>query len=174
MLQAALFAQNITMNSVTFKPIGTIYTPFTSLENMPIQPSGAQNMSGYILLDENFTKGLKDIEGFSHLTLIYHFNKVNDYELEVVPFMDSTAHGIFATRSPKRPNPIGISTVKLTKVDGNKLFIEEVDMLNETPLLDIKPFFRQSDNRPNAISGWLDNKKHNAVVTTKSDKRFNS
>lgn len=160
------------MNDITFQAIGTIYTPHASLENMPIQPSGAAQTKGYILLKEEFTEGLKDIEGFSHLTLIYHLNKVEEHQLSVVPFMDDKAHGIFATRSPKRPNPIGLSTVKLTKVEGNKLFIEEVDMLNETPLLDIKPFFRQSDNRLQAVSGWLDDKHQDAVSETKSDERF--
>ncbi len=160
------------MTEVNLKPIGTIYTSHKALDNMPIQPSGADGAEGYILINEELKEGLKDIEGFSHLILIYHLNKVTEHQLSVVPFMDDKPHGIFATRSPKRPNPIGLSTVKLQKVEGNKLFIKEVDMLDGTPLLDIKPFFRQSDNRPDAISGWLDEKEHNAVSITKSDKRF--
>lgn len=139
---------------------------------MPVQPSGAVDAEGYILIRDDLVEGLKDIEGFSHLTLIYHLDKVSDYSLSVVPFMDDKPHGIFATRSPKRPNPIGLSTVKLKGVEGNKLIISGVDMLNETPLLDIKPFFRQSDNREDAVSGWLDEKHHEAVSYTKSDKRF--
>ncbi|WP_430932553.1 tRNA (N6-threonylcarbamoyladenosine(37)-N6)-methyltransferase TrmO [Saccharicrinis sp. 156] len=160
------------MQHFTFQPIGTIYTPHSSLENMPIQPIGAEAAKGYILLKEEFVEGLKDLEGFTHLTLIYHLHKVTNYQMSVVPYMDDKAHGVFATRSPKRPNAIGLSTVKLVKVEDNKIFIEEVDMLDKTPLLDIKPFFRQFDNRMDARSGWLDEKDADLVLKTKSDNRF--
>ncbi|WP_052343295.1 tRNA (N6-threonylcarbamoyladenosine(37)-N6)-methyltransferase TrmO [Saccharicrinis fermentans] len=160
------------MNHVTFEYIGTIYTPYQSLDNMPIQPSGAKDAQGYILINDEFVEGLKDMDGFSHITLIYHLNKVTGHQLSVVPYMDDKAHGVFATRSPKRPNAIGLSTVKLERVEGNKLFVREVDMLNETPLLDIKPFFRQADNRMDATSGWLEKKDQSIVFKTKSDDRF--
>ncbi len=160
------------MQSITFQSIGTIYTPHQSLTNMPIQPSGAKDTQGYIILNEEYKQGLKDMDGFSHIILIYHLHKVKEHQLEVVPFMDDKSHGIFATRSPKRPNPIGFSIVKLKKVEANKIYIEEVDILNETPLLDIKPFFRQSDNRIDAESGWLDEKESDSIIKTRSDKRF--
>lgn len=159
--------------TIFYKPIGTIKTPFTVVEKMPIQPSGAENVEGIIELNPEFIAGLQDLDGFSHLILIYHLHLVSGYKLSVVPFMDDKPHGIFATRSPARPNPIGISTVKLIKIEGNRLFVEGVDMLNETPLLDIKPFFSKFDNRPGARSGWLDEKSMDELATVRSDNRFN-
>lgn len=152
--------------------IGTITTPHDSLQGMPIQPSGAGNISGVAEVFPEFTEGLKDLAGFSNIILIYHLHKVQGYQLIVKPFMDDTEHGIFSTRSPKRPSPIGISTVRLVKVEENKIFFEGADMLNETPLLDIKPFMRQFDNRPHAVSGWLDKKNDDLVMRTRSDSRF--
>ncbi|MCU4154577.1 tRNA (N6-threonylcarbamoyladenosine(37)-N6)-methyltransferase TrmO [Carboxylicivirga sp. A043] len=160
------------MATLSFTPIGTIYTPHTTLQNMPIQPLGAKGIRGKIVLNKAFVEGLKDLEGFSHITILYHLHKAEDYSLLVTPFMDTEKRGLFATRAPKRPNPIGISTVQLIAVNNNELIIEDVDMLNETPLLDIKPFFSKFDNRDGSKSGWLDDLWNEQKKHTKSDGRF--
>ncbi len=157
---------------ITLKPIGIIRTPHKTVNDMPIQPIAAEGIKGYIELDPELAEGLMDIEGFSHLTLIYHFHKINGYELKVIPFMDNVEHGIFACKSPKRPNAIGISTVKFISVENNIIHIEMVDMLDGTPLLDIKPFFRKYDNRLDAVSGWLEKSMDIPVDKLRSDERF--
>ncbi len=158
--------------TISYQPIGIIRTPFVSVSEMPIQPSGANGAKGIIELNPDLTLGLFDLEGFSHLILIYHLHLVSGYKLSVVPFMDDRPHGIFATRAPARPNPIGISIVELKKIETNLLYIEGVDMLNGTPLLDIKPFFTKFDNRPVAKAGWLEGKHHADIMKIKSDDRF--
>lgn len=160
------------MNDIIIKPIGTIFTPHLEIKNMPIQPLAAENLKAYIKLNPEYIEGLKDLEGFSHITLLYHFHKISAYELEVTPFMDTVPHGIFATRSPKRPNAIGISTVELIKIEGNILHIQHVDMLNETPLIDIKPFYPRYDNRENCKIGWLEKNKNMPIDRLRSDERF--
>jgi tRNA-Thr(GGU) m(6)t(6)A37 methyltransferase TsaA len=162
------------LQEIIFKPIGIIHTAHKKPSGMPIQPHGAKRFKGTIELDTELMPGLIDIEGFSHLILIYHFHKVKGHKMYVVPFMDDKPHGIFATRAPVRPNPIGISIVKLKKVEGNCIYFEGADMLDETPLLDIKPFFAQFDNRPEAFSGWLDDKENLNVSDFRSDGRFES
>lgn len=157
---------------INYQPIGYIQTPFNTVSDMPIQPSGANGAEGIIKLDPDFVPGLSDLDGFSHLILIYHFHLVKGHKLSVVPFMDDKPHGIFATRAPARPNPIGISTVKLKKMENNLIYIEGVDMVNGTPLLDIKPYFAPYDNRPDSISGWLKDKSDIDIAKVKSDNRF--
>jgi len=159
-------------NTITYKSIGIIYTEFNDIDGMPVQPSGSGNAKGKIILNDEFVPGLFDLEGFSHITLIYHLHKVTSYKLYVVPFIDNKSHGIFATRAPTRPNAIGISTVKLINIEGNTLIIEDVDMLNETPLLDIKPFYPKYDNRKKVKYGWLEAKEHVDINKIKSDNRF--
>ena len=132
----------ITMN-IELESIGTIHTEFTEIEGMPIQPTGAKGIKGTIEIKEKFLDGLKDLEYFSHIHLIYLLHKVEGYKLEVKPFMDKKTHGVFATRSPKRPNRIGMSVVKVNKVEGNIVHVENVDILDGTPLLDIKPYVPQ-------------------------------
>lgn len=160
------------LKKICFEPIGLIRTPHQSLVNMPIQPVGAKGLEGFVELKPELQEGLTDLEGFSHATLIYHLHEVKGHELMVKPFMDDKLHGIFATRSPKRPCAIGLSTVKLVKIEGNKVYFEGADMLNGTPLLDLKPFFRQTDNRPDAVSGWLDQKDERMAHSQRSDDRF--
>jgi tRNA (adenine37-N6)-methyltransferase len=162
------------LQEITFKPIGMIHTAHKKPSGMPIQPHGAKRAKGTIELDAELVPGLTDLDGFSHLILIYHFHQVKGHKLYVVPFMDDKPHGIFATRAPVRPNPIGISIVKLKKVEGNLIYFEGADMLDETPLLDIKPFFSQFDNRPDAVSGWLDKKENLNALDFKSDGRFDT
>jgi len=152
--------------------IGKISTPHKTIENIPIQSVGAGEFDGVIELEPELTEALQSLDGFSHIILLYNFHKVQDFKLKVKPFMDNMEHGIFATRSPKRPSPIGLSTVEILKIEGNKIYFKGADMLDGTPLLDIKPFFRQVDNRPDAISGWLDNKEEDLAVRTRSDDRF--
>lgn len=158
--------------TITMHPIGIIRTQFINIADMPIQPGGSKGAEGIIEINPEFQKGLADLEGFSHITLIYHFHLVKEYKLSIVPFMDDKPHGIFATRSPVRPNAIGISTVKLNKLENNKLYITDVDMLDGTPLLDIKPFFPKYDNRENVKAGWLEGKGNIDITRIKSDKRF--
>ncbi|MFA9370559.1 MAG: tRNA (N6-threonylcarbamoyladenosine(37)-N6)-methyltransferase TrmO [Labilibaculum antarcticum] len=160
------------MTKIKFETLGIIKTSYKTLENMPIQPMGAKGLTASIVLKPEFVDGLMDLEEFSHVTLIYHLHKVMDYKLKVTPFMDTVEHGVFATRSPRRPNAIGISTVKLIGINGNILHIEDADVLDGTPLLDIKPFFGQFDNRENVKSGWLDRKWDEKHRTLKSDERF--
>jgi len=160
------------MEDIIIKPIGVIHTPHIDVKNMPIQPIAAEGIKGYIEVFPEFVAGLKDIEGFSHLTLFYHFHKINGYELVVTPFMDTEKRGIFATKAPKRPNAIGLSTVKLIAVDGNVLHIEQVDMLDGTPLIDIKPFYPRYDNRENVEIGWLEKNKDLPLEKLRSDERF--
>lgn len=162
--------EKLITNSICFEPIGIIHSSFKSAAGMPIQPFGAKKEKGYIELNPMFVAGLKDLDGFSHITLIYHFHLSTEYKLEVKPFMDKDTHGVFATRVPKRPNSIGLSTVKVGEIKGNIIQIEEVDIIDGTPLLDIKPYFRQFDNRPNAFSGWLDKQKD--IENIRSDNRF--
>ena len=137
------------------KTIGLIRTPYKNLEDMPIQPKGAAGVTGEIVLDEHYASGLVDLEGFSHIYLIYRFHKAIRTELEVIPFMDSMKRGVFATRSPLRPNHIGLSIVELVSVDGLKITVCNVDMLDKTPLLDIKPYIKEFDHMENTRSGWL-------------------
>lgn len=162
------FATNI----ICFEPIGIVHSPFKELAGMPIQPFGGKNEKGYIELLSQFEPALKDLDGFSHISLIYCLHKSGGYDLEVTPFMDTESHGLFATRVPRRPNPIGFSTVKLDKVEGNRIYISELDILDGTPLLDIKPYFRQFDNRPDAVSGWLDKQENLSIEHKRSEARF--
>jgi len=159
------------MKSITFQPIGMIYSKHTRPHGTPIQFSGAKNDSGEIEIFPEFQDGLIDLEGFSHIILLYYFHRANFQSLTVKPFMDDAEHGVFATRSPARPNPIGFSIVKLNRIQGNRLFIQGVDALNETPLLDIKPYVPNFDQVEADKIGWLENNIHKHW-TTKDDGRF--
>lgn len=155
----------------TFKKIGIIHTPYKERAGMPIQPPGAEGVKGTIELFAEFEGGLKDIEGFSHIIVIFCFHKSEGYKLQTAPFMEDDIHGLFAVRAPRRPNPIGISVVKLQKREGNILYIDNPDMLDGTPLLDIKPYIPDFDAYPDARSGWQE--KHKGKVRRhKSDNRF--
>lgn len=138
---------------------------------MPIQPTGAKGITGTIEIEPEYRDGLTDLNEFSHIILIYHFHRSRGYSLRVKPFMDENLHGVFATRAPKRPNPIGISVVKLIKVRGCILYIEDVDVLDCTPLLDIKPYVPEFDGIKVERIGWL-SKKAEKVYESKADERF--
>ena len=158
---------------ITLSPIGRLETPFNDIADMPIQPSVLADTRGKAVLDEKFVPGLKDLDGFSHIILLFLLHKISGYQLEVVPFMDTLPHGIFATRSPKRPNRIGMSIVRVESVDGNILHFKGVDMLNGSPLLDIKPYYSYFDQQTQVRNGWLEGKTLRPE-NLRSDKRFES
>ena len=156
---------------IELKPIGIIHTPFSKPEGMPIQPKGAAGIRGKIEIFDEYHAGLKDLDGFSHIILLNHFHRSRGFSLQVVPFMDSELRGLFATRAPKRPNPIGISVVQLDKIENGVLHIQNVDIMDRTPLLDIKPYVPEFDSPQNIRTGWLA-QAGKTVLSRKSDDRF--
>lgn len=159
------------MENIIYKPIGIIHSPFESVEGIPIQPAAATGVFGTVELFTDFTGGLKDLEGFSHIILIYHFHLSEGYQLGIKPFLDSNKRGVFATRAPRRPNQIGLSVVKLNHVENNILHIERIDVVNGTPLLDIKPYVPGFDKIEDIRIGWLSRSKHK-ISSAKADNRF--
>lgn len=158
-------------DAIIFHPIGRIRSPFDSLEGMPIQPSGAKDVEGTIELHGALEEGLQDLEGFSHIILLYHFHKNDGYNLKLTPFMDTEERGLFSTRAPRRPNMIGMSTVELIRIEGNILHIKGVDVLDGTPLIDIKPYVKKFDAVSADRFGWLENNADKSE-TLRSDERF--
>lgn len=156
---------------IQYQPIGTIHTPFTETGNMPIQPAGATGIEGTVIVFSEYHDGIKDLEGFSHIILLYHFHQSKGFKLHVIPFMDTQSRGVFATRAPKRPNPIGLSVVKLQRIEENILYVENVDILDGTPLLDIKPYIPEFDGQKKVRAGWLEEGRK-TVAQKKSDDRF--
>lgn len=152
-------------------PIGTIHTPFRQIADMPVQPSGAQGVAGRIELRPELAEGLKDLAGFSHIIVLYHFHQVSRVSLTVTPFLDPQPRGVFATRAPVRPNPIGLSVLTLKAIHGSTLEVENVDMLDGTPLLDIKPYVPEFDQRTEVRLGWLQ-QAGGQSLTARSDRRF--
>ena len=142
---------------IRYHPIGIIHTGFRDKQDAPIQGVFGREAKGEVEVFPKFAAGLKDIEHFSHLILVYHFHRADGYDLITKPFLDNSEHGIFSIRHFKRPNPIGLSVVKLESVKRNVLKISEVDILDGTPLLDIKPFVPLFDHRAFAKNGWLSN-----------------
>jgi tRNA-Thr(GGU) m(6)t(6)A37 methyltransferase TsaA len=137
-------------------PIGKIYTPYKTKANCPIQPIYASNAEGVIEVFEQYAVGLKDIETFSHLYILYLFDRAGAVQLIRPTFLDDAPHGIFASRHPCRPNSIGMSIVQLKEKAGNRLIVKGVDVLDDTPLLDIKPYIPQFDRVESASNGWVD------------------
>lgn len=156
---------------ICYEPIGTIHSPFKELAGMPIQPIGAGGAVGRIEIRPELQEGLKDLDGFSHIHVLYHFHGASGYALSVKPFLDKTERGVFSTRAPKRPNAIGLSVLKLLRVEGNILHVENVDILDGTPLLDIKPYIPKFDGWQADRTGWFGEKVENAE-TQKADERF--
>jgi tRNA-Thr(GGU) m(6)t(6)A37 methyltransferase TsaA len=159
------------MKEIIYKPIGIIHSPHHTVKGMPIQPSAAIGIRGTVEVFADYAPGLEDLEGFSHIILLYHFHLSNSYQLKVKPFLDNKKHGVFATRAPGRPNQIGLSVVKLNKISNNILQIENVDVVNDTPLLDIKPYVPEFDKTENFQIGWLSEFKHK-ISSAKTDDRF--
>jgi tRNA-Thr(GGU) m(6)t(6)A37 methyltransferase TsaA len=154
-----------------FSPIGTIRSPFEEIKGMPIQPAGAGQFKGQVVVDKSVEAGLADIEGFSHIILIYVFHRSKGFSPMVKPFLDTQERGVFSTRAPRRPNPIGLSIVQLIKREGNILHIQGVDVLDQTPLLDIKPYAPAFDSVTDASVGWMTGKENNAG-SARADERF--
>jgi len=159
------------MEQIALRPIGIIHSPFMEPVGVPIQPSGAKGIQGSVEVFPDYLEGLKDIDGFSHIILIYHFHLAKKAALSVVPFMDKHAHGVFATRASSRPNPIGFSVVELEKVEGNRLLVKDIDIVDGTPLLDIKPCVPQFDFSKVTKTGWLEDAAHQ-LPETRDDGRF--
>jgi tRNA-Thr(GGU) m(6)t(6)A37 methyltransferase TsaA len=157
--------------TIIYEAIGVIHSPFTETAGMPIQPKGALGISGHIEIFPQFVDGLKDLDGFSHIILLYHFHRVVEKRLRVTPFLDSTERGVFSTRAPVRPNSIGLSIVELQGIQDARLSIVNVDILDGTPLLDIKPCVPDFDQFLVTRTGWLEKTAPDAGKMT-SDGRF--
>lgn len=156
---------------IEFSSIGTIHTPFVQREGMPIQPPGAGGVKGTIDILPQYHEGLKDLDGFSHIILLYFFHRSEGYNLQPIPFMDTQPRGLFSTRAPRRPNPIGLSVVELESIENGTLHVKNVDMLDETPLLDIKPYVPHFDPKGPVRCGWVEH-PGKTVSERRSDGRF--
>ncbi len=161
------------MQSITLTPIGVVRSPFHEPSGMPIQTVAAQGSAGTVELAPRYVGGLKDLDEFSHLWLLVHLHRTQGYALEVMPFMDTQLRGVFATRAPRRPNPVGLSLVRLVRVEGCTLYVEELDLLDGTPVLDIKPYVPRLDQRPAERIGWFEEHVRK-VFATRADDRFGS
>jgi tRNA-Thr(GGU) m(6)t(6)A37 methyltransferase TsaA len=159
------------LEAITYTPIGVVHSPFTTLEGMPLQTVAAQGVRGSVEFAPAFRAGVKDLEAFSHLILLTHLHRMTGYALEVTPYLDDHAHGVFATRSPRRPNPLGLSVVRLLTVEDGTLLIEDVDILDGAPVLDIKPYVPAFDARETDRIGWYAGRL-DRVHTTRADERF--
>lgn len=157
---------------IYFRPIGIIHSAFTDLKEMPIQPAGRASAPGSAEIFPAYQEGLKDLEGFSHVILLYHLHKAARIDLTVTPFLDQEPRGIFATRAPTRPNPIGLSVVRVTGIREGVIQLANVDILNGTPLLDVKPYVPEFDQPEGPVeTGWLAAAR-GRVQEIQSDARF--
>ena len=159
------------MNTIQYRPIGIIHTPYKRPKGTPIQPPTSKGVESDVEVFENYTEGLTDLEGFSHIFLIYHFHLSRRFSLKVKPFLDDESHGLFATRAPSRPNAIGLSIVELIGTEKNILRVKNIDVLDGTPLLDIKPYVPGFDIRKVHRIGWMEKKIKN-LDKTQDDGRF--
>lgn len=162
------------MREMKYSPIGVVHSPHRQPSGTPIQPAAAEDVRGAVEIFPEYVEGLKDVEGFSHIILLYHFHLSRGYSLLVKPYMDDVERGVFATRAPRRSNPIGLSVVRLDKTEGNRLDIRDVDIVDGTPLLDIKPYVPQFDMRSGETKiGWLE-KKVRKIPSTRDNGRFST
>ena len=153
------------MKKITMTPIGIIHSPYKEVKGMPIQGKFRPDIEAWIEIKEQYRAGLKDLDSFSHAIIIYYFHKSQSVQLEAKPFLEDDKHGIFAIRSPYRPNHIGFSVIKIVSIDkAGKLYFTEVDVLNGTPILDIKPYVKHFDARESTVSGWVDRHFKNGSV----------
>lgn len=156
---------------ITFEPIGMVHSPFTHLEDMPIQPTSGLSAEGTLELYPQFCEALQDLDGFSHIYALYYFHKAIGWEPKVIPFLDDQERGLFATRAPRRPNPIGLSLLEVISIDDCQIKVRNLDILDGTPLLDIKPYIPQFEGVEEVHIGWLANSIEQ-VKTKPSDQRF--
>ena len=161
--------ENKNTNVLTVKPIGLIHSPFSRSDGAPIQPVFAEGYEGTVEVYNEFEDALLDLEGFERIWLLYWFDRASEFQSKVKPYMNDRWHGLFATRAPSRPNPIGLSCVKLLSVKANIIHISELDILDGTPLLDIKPYIGKFDCFKVKRNGWLDTAEKGNI---KSDNRF--
>ena len=155
--------------SITIKPIGIIRSSLKESKGSPIQPFFAKDSEGIVEVYNPYLEALKDLDGFERIWLIYWFHKAADFKPTVTPFLDTVERGLFATRAPCRPNPIGMSPVRLLRIESEKLYIKDVDILDGTPLLDIKPYISKFDKFEVSRNGWQDNVQSNPGI---ADNRF--
>ena len=159
-------------DQLSYEPIGVIRTAFESPEGMPIQPVGDTAVAGTVEVTEEYTDGLQDLDGFTHCLLLYHFHASDDAApLEVEPFLDDEQRGVFATRAPQRPNPIGLSVVEIESVTDGVITVNGIDVVDQTPLLDIKPFVPEFDVPSEVDTGWL-SASESTIHSKKADERF--
>ena len=140
---------------IEYNPIGIVHSPFKDPNNTPKQPSKSEGTKGFVEVYQTFQSGLSDLDGFSHIILLCHFHKISDYKLFVVPSGEKESRGLFSTRSPNRPNPIGFSVVRLNEIIDNRIMISGMDILDGTPVLDIKPYFREFESDKDIKTGWM-------------------
>ena len=137
-----------------FRAIGVVHSPHDDPRDTPIQPAYARGIKGTVVLWPEYSEGLQDLDGFSHVYLFYYFHRSRQTKLVLKPYLEDRKRGVFATRAPHRPNKLGMSLVRLTAIEGNVLHIEDVDILNGTPLFDIKPYIERFELRDRVESGW--------------------
>lgn len=166
---AAQAGGKVADGSVTYHPIGVVRSPFLEASGAPIQPSRAASARGTVELRPELAAGLRDLDGFSHVVLTCHLDRARPHRLRVVPYLDSEPRGVFATRAPSRPNPIGLSVVRLVGIDGATLTVEGVDLLDGTPVLDVKPYVDEFDRPAEVRTGWLETARRREVL---ADDRF--
>ncbi len=142
--------------NITYHPIGIVHSPHHERGKAPIQPIYADGFRGYLEIFPEFVQGLEGLEIFSHIFVLFHFHQARAVKLKVTPFFHKTERGVFTTRAPERPNPIGLSLLRLEKIEGNKVYVNDLDILDGTPLLDIKPFTKGLDMRTDSRDGWID------------------
>jgi tRNA-Thr(GGU) m(6)t(6)A37 methyltransferase TsaA len=159
------------MNEIKYKPIGIIYSPFKEPMGTPIQPTAAKGIEGKIEVFPEYVDGLQDIDGFSYIIVLYHCHLARGFSLKVKPFLDDVLRGVFATRAPRRPNSIGLSIVHLIRIEENIIHIQDVDIIDGSPLLDIKPLVPNFDFREVKRIGWLEKNVH-THEKSKDDGRF--
>jgi len=159
------------MTLIRYRPIGIIHSPFKTPEGTPIQPTGAKDVDGSVEIFPEYTAGLDDLTGFSHIFLIYHFHLSKKFSLKVTPFLDNRKRGLFATRAPSRPNPIGLSVVRLVDITDGSLMVKDIDVVNGTPLLDVKPYVPEFDVRQVDQNGWI-GKRTREIEGAADDGRF--
>ena len=156
------------MEQIIMHPIGVIHSPHKESKDIPIQGTFDDKVEAWLELKDEYVNGLKDLDGFSHAIIIYYFHKSHREEIEGRPFLEQDKHGIFAIRSPHRPNHIGFSIIKIKSIKANKVYFTEVDVLDGTPLLDIKPYVKYFDSRDNVVSGWLEKHFKNGEIPDKT------
>ena len=159
------------MNEIQYRPIGIVFSPFKEPKGTPIQPTAAKGINGKVEVFQEYAEGLLDIDGFSYIILLYHCHLVTGFSLKVKPFLDDKFHGVFATRAPRRPNSIGLSIVRLLRIEENIIHIQDVDIIDRTPLLDIKPYVPNFEITEEERIGWLEKSVHKHEIS-KDDGRF--